>query len=571
MIKKIDKHNISFKKATWSEEDDFTARCIGFDFNPPQEYICNIKVTMPDAVKSFISQVMREPIPEFIKPMYFDMAKEFGETIYKNTDFGNIVFRKHQKEAILFNSYRDKYAIFFEQGLGKTYTSWAGSMVTNARRTIVVCPSIAKWNWYEELTEGVGIDMLHVSLLDRDKTKTVFSFDEYYLIVNYEMIERYWNHIVKDNVDHIIVDEVHEAKNVKTRKHKNVQRLFNQFPKSKETILTGTPTTNWSHDFFGYLKLLDHPLGDNYSYFSSRYVKRKNGTKSGKIIGTKNKEELMLRLSNFFIRKKTKECVDLPSLSIDKYILNIEKYSKGYHDLIEEIKQSIRDKKVIQERINDIRNDKSISTKERKYLIAEERKQLFKVKSTAHNNIHSLNRLTGESKVPALIKLIKSMRDKGEKLVLFCPYTSPLEMLKKEFGKHCVLVNGSVNSYKRKKLENKFKTDDSVFLFLGNNIAAGQSINLTNARYGGFISMPFTPKDFEQPLKRIHRMGQDRNCQIFCFVAKKDVNDKSIDDRIYNILLPKFKDIAETIDKGKDVNIKDEGSIEEKLFEELFD
>ena len=134
----------------------------------------------------------------------------------------------HQKEALAHMMYRKVNLLAFEQGLGKTITSASMSKLLKVNRTIIVSPTLVKWNWLEDCSKDWDYDPLLWSILDRNKSKCLKAFlTERFVVVNYEMIEKHWDYLIKSDVGHIIFDECHLIKNQNTRRFKH---SFNRNP-----------------------------------------------------------------------------------------------------------------------------------------------------------------------------------------------------------------------------------------------------------------------------------------------------------------------------------------------------
>ena len=384
-------------------------------------------------------------------------------------------------------------------------------------------------------------DPLYWSILDANTHKFFFEFIERFVVINYEMVEKYWEHLTKSEVGHIIIDEVHLAKNHNTRRYKGVARLIEEFPKARVTMLSGTPITNRVNDLFAYFKMSNHPLGRNHSAFMNRYVLKSDGFR-GKIIGAKNMEELTMRQSNFMIRKKAEECLDLPALTINKYYLDETEITDEYMQVLEEMYQN---KMAMNE--------------------AKESKNIQQLEGAISANVHSLNRILATAKSARIIELIDRIRAEGRKVIVFSTYKSALKVLEEHYGFVCVKIDGTVDSHKRSLLIDKFKNDPKCQVFLGQNKAAGVGINLVNSSDVIFMNFPFTPDDLEQPLKRAHRIGQTMPVNGYYTIVKG-----SIDEHIYNIIVDKSQDINNILDKGKK-GVVNYGNLMNKVFKNLLD
>ena len=525
----LNRYEVQFYKPVWNDNETELAACLSITLKDGY-HTADIRVTnnkslfvflrtcFPSILLSDSSKVFRKELFSRLKKMYKDLHDEFLDVHYKSL------------------GYRKVNLLAFEQGLGKTLTSASMSKILKVNRTIIVCPTLVKWNWLDDMTKDWGYDSLLWTILDRTKSKCLHAFlTERFVVVNYEMVEKHFEYLTRSNVGHIIIDEAHLVKNVNALRTKNVIKLINHFPETRVTLLTGTPFTNRITDMFAYLKIAKHPLGKSITKFREKYAVMGG---RNKIIGAKDVPDLRDKISNFMIRRKADECLDLPDLIIKNFYFDVGELSGEYSEKMEELAQ-LKDE-----------YDK-LEGREKAQKGVEMR-----------GNIHSLNRLASESKVEPIIKLIDSLHEQGKKVIVFSGYTAPLDMLEEHYGTESIKINGSVGAHKRQALINRYKTDPNCRVFLGNFKAAGVGINLVNANHVIFMNFPFTPDDLEQPYKRAHRIGQTEKVHVYYTLGRG-----TIDERVYEIIKDKSADINSLIDNNK--NVVNYGSIEGQLFKSL--
>jgi SWI/SNF-related matrix-associated actin-dependent regulator 1 of chromatin subfamily A len=564
----------------FSDEELLTAECLDMTIKDKGRVVVDIRVTCKAAFLKYAKYVDRNLMDnpynldkkkvfvDTVKRIYLKDAKEFvakysPAKLYSDVGDGKKKLKPYQAEALWAFRNRQFNLCAFEQGLGKTLFAASLTKIFNLKRTLIICPSLTKWNWYTDLTEDWGFNPLFFSLLDRNKS--MFSvMKEAFIIVNYESVEKYYQHIIKSDVNHIIIDEAHYIKNSQTNKFKQVNRILKKYPKARVTFLTGTPIKNRVTDMFALLKLSKHPMGRNFVEFKKRYA-RGNGQK---ITGIKNVPDFRLKLSNWILRKKAEEELDLPELIIKRYFFEMnDESTKKYKELIQEMYEAQKLATELGIELDQLKADMAkpgcshIKRKRQRLVYVRNEKKRATMKS--RGNIMTLNRVCSESKIPDVIKLIKSLNEKGEKVIVFSFFKTVLEQLKDTLGNKAVLIDGSVTSLKRRNRIDKFKKRTEVTVFLGQVIAAGIGINLVNARKVIFMDMGFTPDLLEQPYKRAHRMGQTRDVEVMYTMIPD-----SIDERIYRLIEGKTNDINSAIDHKK-AGVVEYSSLEKKLFRSL--
>jgi SWI/SNF-related matrix-associated actin-dependent regulator 1 of chromatin subfamily A len=551
MIKIKDSNTVSFYKEYWSDNEVFLANCLNIEsFEGSME--ADIRVVNKESLYAFMKNCFpsflyakekksqRDIVFQQIKNMYRISATNFLDDYYSKLNYPHDLFR-HQKEALFEMANRRCTLLSFEQGLGKTITSASLSKMLGVSRTIIVCPSLVKWNWFRNMTEDWGFSPLYWTIYDRRQAQTINAFRERFVVINYEMVEKFFTELTRGECGHIIVDECHYVKNPSTRRSKALRKLISHYPDARVTLLSGTPITNRINDLFGYLKVCGHPLGKNYKKFKERYCKMASARGGERVAGSKNVPELRDRLKNFMIRKKTEECVDLPDLIINKYYIDTEDVKQKYNEELEKF----YDNKITFDKVNDATEKARIKTK-------------------MNANLHTLNKITATAKVDAIAELVDRLWEEGKKAIVFSGYKLPLAMLEERYGNRCVKIDGSVSAHKRDALITKFKDDDKCHLFLGNFKAAGVGINLVNANHVIFMNFPFTPDDLEQPYKRAHRIGQTEVVQTYYTIGRD-----TIDENIFDIIQNKTEDINNLIDNEKK-GVVHYDSIPNKLFRDLF-
>ena len=535
-----DRYILLFKKSFWSPEEMATVQSLELGFHEPTlTASADLRSTSRRAIFEFLSysfknfmgnpqfQLHRQQLFDELRTRYWELACAFENEFLTKLNYPKPLFA-HQKESAQFISERQHALAALEQGLGKTITAATVSRIHNIARTIVVCPAVVKWNWFRDLTDDWGYNPMYFTILDATKRRTVKAFIERFVIINFDIVKDNLDYLVSKPTGHIILDEVHVVKNHNTAKFKAVQKLLWAFPEARVTYLSGTPVKNRVNDLFAYLKLSNHFLGQNHSAFLKEYThQKKGGLGKGQVTGGKNLDDLYLKISNFMIRKVKEECLDLPDKLISKYYFQLDEWQAEY--------------------------DKAL-----KHMAT------FKDVSNIHSALHTLNIIVAKSKVKGIIELIDSIVDAGRKPLIFSSYTEPLEILEKHYKEQCVKITGATDSYQRDQLVQKFKNDENVTVFLGNMIAAGVGINLTNSSDVIFMNFPFTPADLHQAIDRTHRIGQKNIVNVYYTIC-----EESIDEHLFALISDKAADINALIDKGKPT-IEYE-SIPNQLFKKLLE
>lgn len=522
----INDNSVLFHKKLWHESEVLLGRCFNFDVDIDT-----------GVIEAKINQTAKRSLFEFIKlafrnfsesPLEEDRRNKFYEqltqryTIY-NTIVGDEIkkklpyadkFYKHQGDTLKESYFRKHNFYALDMGMGKTIISASMSRLHQCKRTAIFCPAAVKFNWFADL-KSFGFNELYFSIMDSRKSRNIRAFNERFVILNYDIINNFSKELLSAPIDHFIFDEAHALKNHNTQRYKNLAKIVAANPGARITFLSGSPIKNRVNDMFAYLKLIGHELGSSYKRFLDEYTISTTGSRGTQIKGGRNLQDLQVKMSNLMIRKTKEQCLDLPEKIFLQYKYEMADYRAEYDKVIEELSQQ-----------------KSISS--------------------LTGNLHSLNIITSKAKIPGIIEIAENIIEEGRKVVIFGGYTDPIETLAKHFGSSCVVITGSVDSFTRQQYVEKFHNDPECKVFIGNMLAAGVGINLTNSSDVIFINFPFSPADLYQAMDRLHRIGQKSSVNVhytFC--------EDSVDEHIYEIIMDKEKDIVALIDKGKEVMIRD--------------
>lgn len=511
---------ITMHKTLWSDNELALAKCLSFTHNINESTIVvdlrvTNKVSIIEFIKESFQRVWNHAAEEYFKASLLCNIEESYNTLYglfsaeilPKLGYQGILYQ-HQKDS-LFMAINKQFNFFaLEQGLGKTLVAASVSKMCQIRRTLIICPASLKHNWMKDLCRGVGgYNELYFSLLDSNKNRTIKAFQERFVICNYESLEKHMEHILSAPLGHVIIDECTKIKSTSTRNFKLTHKIIEANPTSKVSLLSGTPVRNRINDLYAYLKLVGHPLGANYAHFLREYTISSRGRANTiRITGAKNTELLWRQTSNFMIRMRKQDCLDLPEKIYSKLSFELGDYKNDYDKAVREALESSG-------------------------------------KTSLNASVHSINIVTSKAKLPGIIEFIENTIEQGNKIVVFSGYTVIVEALRDKFGDKCVMINGSVNSFDRSEMVDRFMTDDSCMVFIGNTLAAGTGLTLTAASNMLFCDFPFSPADLVQAEDRIHRIGAKNVCNINYAMA-----EGSIDEHLYGLIADKAHDAAKVID-----------------------
>ncbi len=152
-----------------------------------------------------------------------------------------------------------------------------------------------------------------------------------------------------------------------------------------------------------------------------------------------------------------------------------------------------------------------------------------------------------DSKLAALQMSLKKaefheLQDGRGKLLIFTEHRDTLNHLRdhlERWGYSTCEIHGGMNPQERKRAQENFRVSRQICVATE---AAGEGINLQFCHLMINYDLPWNPTRLEQRLGRIHRIGQDRECHAFNFVAaESDEGQPVIEGRILQRLLEKLE------------------------------
>lgn len=427
------------------------------------------------------------------------------------------VLRPFQKQAVGFiESKNGRALIADQQGLGKTLEAIAWIQYHKNNKNIfpvlIICPAAVKYNWLSEFDKftALGDD---VEILSGTKP---FSTTKNILIINYDILKDWKTKIINDiKPKTVIADEVHKAKNEKSKRTKSFVEIGK---KVKNVIgLTGTPILNKPIEIFMPLKVIKPTLFPNKKAYAYRFCDAKFNGFGMNYNGAKNTIELhQILVREVLLRRKkedvAKELPDKVRTMLPLEIDNKQDYNHAYTDLIDFLKQ------------------------------IDPQKAMRAMRARTLSKINTLKQLAVKGKLNQAASWIEDVIE-NEKLVVFVHYKNTVEMLKKKFGDQAVAYVGGMSEKQRKHVESEFWNNDDVRLFIGNIEAAGTGINLQVASNVAFLEYPWSPGLFRQCEDRCHRLGQKDVVNVYNLIARN-----TIEYSIVTKLEEKAKVVSQVID-----------------------
>lgn len=393
------------------------------------------------------------------------------------------LLKPEQKVGVDFLQSRRSALLADDVGYGKTAQGVHGCIDVGARTALVICTASIKYNWRKEAIKwGVHQDDIHVV----DKDTVACLPQQGMFIVNYDLIWRkpYAKFLARRKYDVLICDEAHMLKSGSAKRSKAVW-LSNGYADlaTYRWMLTATPMLNRPVELHPMLnKLAPERLGEykNYIDYTRRYCDGQEGKWGWDATGATNLDELAGRLDGFMLRR-VRTGHQKPELQ------------KIYLPYSEEVRKAI---------FNGEEND-------------------------------SVRRLIGIGKIKPSAEIIKNALDSEPKIIAFTYHQNVIDGMMQELKDfNPVMVDGRVTDKNRQRAIEKFISDPTCRVFLGQIDAAGEGIDGLQhvASMGFFVEIAQNPGRIKQAIGRLDREGQTKGC-LFQFLLVEDTTDEQFLDQ----------------------------------------
>lgn len=439
----------------------------------------------------------------------------------------------HQIENVRFAAERRVSLIADPPGLGKTLSAIALTNCFLPRRILIVCPATLKINWAREIAKYGVHENLSVGI---STSKALPTTD--IVIINYDIVERYHAALLTVEWDFLILDEAHYVKNPEA---KRTRLIFGKASKRKPIkglryrrliMLTGTPMTSRPVDLWNFCLVADpQGLGRDYYAFVKRYCAAWASPWGLDVSGASNLEELGRKLRAAFLIRHEKDLLDLPPkirsvLELPTDGIGVQALLRKEADLYRRLEAAGADLEGEDFEDQVARLDKAA---------APDRVQMM-------TDLAATRQEVALKKLPMVIQFADNLVEQGEKVIIFTYHKAVAEALRQHYGDSAVVVTGDVPEKTRQKAVDAFQTDAAKTIFIGQIRAAGVGLTLTAARTVIFAEIDYVPANLEQAEDRVHRISQDRVCNIIYLVLAG-----SLDATIATKVVEKMQNIRQVM------------------------
>ncbi|OZC07880.1 hypothetical protein X798_05092 [Onchocerca flexuosa] len=468
-----------------------------------------------------------------------------------------------------------------EMGLGKTIQVIAFITYLKSEQIkgphLIVVPSSTIENWLSEFSKWspkVNIITYYGNIADRRQLRHMATDKNIdVLLTTYNMVgsktedRKFFKRF---RINYVIYDEGHLLKNCATDRYKNLMKIHGE----RKILITGTPLQNnlvelISLMYFTMTKLFTKycdDIGQLLQQFQQKIpaLEAKNGAlyEADKIEQAKAilKPYILRRLKAdvlSYLPMKKDRVIKCPMIMEQKEIYtNLvrefrllessgEKYSSSplmqlrqvaNHPLL--YRRFYDDDKVTQiakilcAKENEYRKKKSDHVAEDLAFLSDFAiSQLCSKFTSTQKFILSEEMALESGKFKELDKLLPSIKEKGDKVLIFSQFTSIMDILevylKLRNYQYCRL-DGSTPVMERQEMINEYNSSPDLLVFLLSTKAGGLGINLTAANHIILHDIDFNPYNDKQAEGRCHRMGQTKEVFVVRLISADTVEEEML-------------------------------------------
>ena len=421
-----------------------------------------------------------------------------------------------------------------EMGLGKTLQGIAiVNLMPEVHTVIIEVPASLKINWRNEIGRWLARSF-QVTILEG--TKPIAGLVEHIasrdhdvriIVVNYDILHAWVPELSKVRWDLRMRDEAHKLKNPKARRTIAAMAIVPSY----KIDITGTPIPNVVMEGYTLFRDLDPVEFGNERQFRGRYGYNK--TNLGELQQRLRSTILIRRLKRDVLKElpaKLRQVIEMPVTAATRAVLAAELASLSNHEIqLQMLKAAVELAKV--------------SESQEQYDAAV--LALAEGARVAFTEMALVRHATAVAKLPDVIRHVESILEESDgKVIIFAYHRDVMETLRAHFN--AARIWGGMSGEAKQAEVDRFQSDESCRVFVGQYEAAGVGITLTAARFVVCAELEWVPGNMSQAEDRAHRIGQEERVLIQHMVLegsldatmarrlvdRQDTIDRTLDDPI---------------------------------------
>lgn len=383
-----------------------------------------------------------------------------------------------------------------DMGLGKTLQTIAflSSVVTADSKILILAPSSLIYNWKEEFEKfapQMKVEVIYGLKASRDE---IIASNPQVAITSYASFRQDVEQYEKNQYQYLILDEAQVMKNSQTK----IAQYLRKFDVPHTFALSGTPIENHVEELWSIFQIVLPGLFPGKKEFKQL-----------------SPETISHYVKPFIMRRKKSEVLqELPDLIEMTYKNELADNQKTIY--LAQLKQ-------MQDRIL------SSSEEELNRSKMEILSGLMRLRQICDTPSLFLEDYTGESgKLDSLRELLEQIKDGNQRVLIFSQFRGMLDIIEKELDALKMTsfkITGSTPANERQDMTNAFNSGQGD-AFLISLKAGGVGLNLTGADTVILVDLWWNPAVEDQAIGRAHRMGQDKNVEVYRMITRGTIEEK---------------------------------------------
>lgn len=383
-----------------------------------------------------------------------------------------------------------------DMGLGKTLQTIAflTAVLKDSQNALILAPSSLVYNWQDEF--GKFAPHLDIAVVYGPKPlrDNLIAEEHQVMITSYASFRQDVEEYGRLSFDYLILDEAQVMKNDRT---KIAQHLRN-FEVKNTFALSGTP--------------IENHMGELWSIFQIVLP----GLLPAKKEFLKMPAELVARYVQPFIMRRKKEDVlqELPDLTEVIYRNDLQDSQKAIY--LAQLQQ-------MQERVRSA-TDEELNRDKIEILSG-----LMRLRQICDTPALFLEDYQGDSgKLDSLRELLEQIHSSNHRVLIFSQFRGMLDLIEQELQSlemESYKITGSTPAKDRQEMTTAFN-DGQKDAFLISLKAGGVGLNLTGADTVILVDLWWNPAVEAQAIGRAHRMGQERNVEVYRLITRGTIEEK---------------------------------------------
>ncbi len=508
----------------------------------PEKRLPEIPLTFDFDEGSFFDALLT---PRFSGPGIYDLAleshairfKESFESLVCLSSLSQVRSYWYQEETArkVLKRFRGRALLSDEVGLGKTiealivFSEYVKRGMIKTGLILTPTPLVSQWK--EEMKSKFGLDIPSTDDPDFKKKGDDFWNAPFVLAsINQAKSKKNFDRVTAREYDMLIVDEAHHLKNRTTLNWK----LVNTIKKRFILLLTATPVENNLMELYNLITLLKPGQLETATAFREKFMTKGDPTDPrNRALLKELLQEVMIRntraLAGINIPPRFARTIRIePSKrerefyeKLETLVMGLDSTTGGRGRLVSKglLAQAGSSPRAVEEAVSRML--------EKKAYFADHGQALKALKESCQSGLDT-------PKNKALLKLVRSS---GEKIIVFVKYTGTLDHIGEFLEQNHIpfaLFHGRMDNQRKDREIESFRGEKQVLV---TTEIGGEGRNLQFCCRMVNYDLPWNPMKIEQRIGRIHRIGQEKEVQIFNFCAAGSIEDYILDilDRKINM------------------------------------